>query len=244
MTAVNKAMRIDDSGQKSYWEDHVRSISQSLNAFATNAQKALKKGTFDPKEVKAYESAIQDLRKQMQLLNAEQRSKNVSSEQAAGVKKIKDAYDDLSRSIREYNAQVGAGDLDGASKTKAHIQGLIEEYGQLKQMTDSGLLTGDNLEKANAILQKMRVSMTAFTAAIREGNAQVSIMDGLLQQAGERLLSMANQAILRGLLTMWRDAISYTETYYDSLNEIRIVTMRSQEEADALGARYRENARE
>lgn len=55
---------------------------------------------------------------------------------------------------------------------------------------------------------------------------------------------MANQAILRGLSMMWREAISYTKTYYDSLNEIRIVTMRSQEEANALGAQYRENARE
>lgn len=90
----------------------------------------------------------------------------------------------------------------------------------------------------------MRIAMNDFAAATQDANNHVSTMDSLLQQAGERLLQMANQAILRGLSRMWREAISYTKTYYDSLNEIRIVTMRSQEEANALGAQYRENARE
>lgn len=49
---------------------------------------------------------------------------------------------------------------------------------------------------------------------------------------------------MRGLAYMWREAISYANTYYDNLNEIRIVTMRSQEEANALGTQYRTNARE
>lgn len=160
------------------------------------------------------------------------------------VQQIKDAYDDLTRSIKEYNSQVENGDYANASKTKQHIDELIRSYKELEETASKSGLSEEKFRDVNAILQNMRTSMNNFTKSVQNANNQVSIMDSLLRQAGERLLQMANQAILRGLSTMWREAISYTKTYYDSLNEIRIVTMRSQEEANALGAQYRENARE
>lgn len=160
------------------------------------------------------------------------------------VQQIKDAYDDLTRSIKEYNSQVENGDYANASKTKQHIDELIRSYKELEETASKSGLSEEKFRDVNAILQNMRTSMNNFTKSVQDANSQVSTMDSLLQQAGERLLQMANQAILRGLSTMWREAISYTKTYYDSLNEIRIVTMRSQEEANALGAQYRENARE
>ena len=160
------------------------------------------------------------------------------------VQQIKDAYDDLTRSIKEYNSQVENGDYANASKTKQHIDELIRSYKELEETASKSGLSEEKFRDVNAILQNMRTSMNNFTKSVQDANSQVSTMDSLLRQAGERLLQMANQAILRGLSTMWREAISYTKTYYDSLNEIRIVTMRSQEEANALGAQYRENARE
>lgn len=160
------------------------------------------------------------------------------------VQQIKDTYDDLTRSIKEYNSQVENGDYANASKTKQHIDELIRSYKELEETASKSGLSEEKLREVNAILQNMRTAMNNFTKSVQDANSQVSTMDSLLQQAGERLLQMANQAILRGLSTMWREAISYTKTYYDSLNEIRIVTMRSQEEANALGAQYRENARE
>ena len=167
-----------------------------------------------------------------------------ASRQQTVVQQIKDAYDDLTRSIKEYNSQVENGDYANASKTKQHIDELIRSYKELEETASKSGLSEEKLREVNAILQNMRTAMNNFTKSVQDANSQVSTMDSLLQQAGERLLQMANQAILRGLSTMWREAISYTKTYYDSLNEIRIVTMRSQEEANALGAQYRENARE
>lgn len=167
-----------------------------------------------------------------------------ASRQQTVVQQIKDAYDDLVRSIKEYNSQVESGDYANANKTKQHIDELIRSYKELEETASKSGLSEEKLREVNAILQNMRTAMNNFTKSVQDANSQVSTMDSLLQQAGERLLQMANQAILRGLSTMWREAISYTKTYYDSLNEIRIVTMRSQEEANALGAQYRENARE
>ena len=75
--------------------------------------------------------------------------------------------------------------------------------------------------------------MANFRAETEGTNEKVSVMSSLLGQVGERLLTIASQAIMNGLRQMWSDAVDYATAYYDSLNEIRIVTMRSQEEANA-----------
>lgn len=36
--------------------------------------------------------------------------------------------------------------------------------------------------------------------------------------------------VLRGLTTLWRNATEYAQQYYDKLNEIRIVTGKTQAE--------------
>ena len=48
--------------------------------------------------------------------------------------------------------------------------------------------------------------------------------------------------VLRGLTTMWRNATTYAQQYYDKLNEIRIVTGRTEAEANKLGQSYRKMA--
>lgn len=50
--------------------------------------------------------------------------------------------------------------------------------------------------------------------------------------------------VLRGLTTLWRNATEYAQQYYDKLNEIRIVTGKTQAEAQQLGQRYRSMAKE
>lgn len=55
---------------------------------------------------------------------------------------------------------------------------------------------------------------------------------------------VASMVIMRGLSTLWKNATEYVSTYYDKMNEIRIVTMMTQEEADKLGESYRRMAEE
>ena len=50
--------------------------------------------------------------------------------------------------------------------------------------------------------------------------------------------------VLRGLKSLWNNMTDYAKSYYDAMNEIRIVTMMSEEEAEKLGASYRQLAAE
>ena len=50
--------------------------------------------------------------------------------------------------------------------------------------------------------------------------------------------------VLRGLRTIWRNATQYAQEYYDKLNEIRIITGRSEADVARLGQSYRALAKQ
>lgn len=61
----------------------------------------------------------------------------------------------------------------------------------------------------------------------------------LVDQIFKRMVQMV---ALRAIRTMWREATQYATEYYDKLNEIRLVTGKTQEEANTLGQQYRDLA--
>lgn len=55
---------------------------------------------------------------------------------------------------------------------------------------------------------------------------------------------VGTMVLMRGLRTMWREATEYASTYYDKLNEIRIVTGMSESKSLKLGESYRQMAKD
>ena len=55
---------------------------------------------------------------------------------------------------------------------------------------------------------------------------------------------VGTMVLMRGLRTLWQEATEYASTYYDKLNEIRIVTGMSESESLKLGENYRKMAKD
>lgn len=49
---------------------------------------------------------------------------------------------------------------------------------------------------------------------------------------------------LYALLGFWKQAVEYSSLYYDKMNEIRIVTGMTEQEAENLGESYRQMAKD
>ena len=50
----------------------------------------------------------------------------------------------------------------------------------------------------------------------------------------------STMVLMKGIRELWQNATSYAKEYYDQLNEIQVVTMKSQAEIDALSNKYRQ----
>ena len=72
------------------------------------------------------------------------------------------------------------------------------------------------------------------------------------EKAAQNMRDMVDQAerwlatmmVMRGLSSLWREMTEYAASYYDAMNEIRIITGDTVEEAERMGASYRRMAQD
>lgn len=93
-------------------------------------------------------------------------------------------------------------------------------------------------EKHRVALQKVVDGMHDQDKAAQDAQRN---MQNMVSQV-ERWL--ATMVVMRGLRSMWNDMRDYASSYYDAMNEIRIVTMQTEEEAERMGESYRKLAQE
>lgn len=96
--------------------------------------------------------------------------------------------------------------------------------------------------------QKLVDLQKQLTAEQTKHNAKLDLMkkssdeiNRYFQQMTQWVMQML---IINKLQDAWREAVDYAKEYYDALNEIRVVTGMTQEEADILGESYRQMAQE
>lgn len=79
-------------------------------------------------------------------------------------------------------------------------------------------------------------------------NSKLEMMKKSSEKINDFFRQMTNwvvqMLILDKLKEAWNQAVNYAKEYYDALNEIRVVTGMTQEEADVLGESYRQMAQE
>lgn len=96
--------------------------------------------------------------------------------------------------------------------------------------------------------QRVARAIAESTAQQNKHNAALAVM----QKSGAELDRMfqrmthwvVQMLVIRQLREVWRDALSYAKEYYDALNEIRVVSGATAEEAEQLGVQYRAMAQQ
>lgn len=65
-----------------------------------------------------------------------------------------------------------------------------------------------------------------------------------VQNIANKFANVVGRFALNTLKNQWQEAISYATEYYDALNEIRTVTMKSESESNKMGENFRKIAKE
>lgn len=146
-----------------------------------------------------------------------------------------------------YEAQKREVNKPGSSTTEIeNIQRqLIAEQNITKELIKQNPALKSN-EKAVLYLEqlakKRKDGENEVTQALKDQqqkyNEQATISDQVLRSITHILTS----AVSNALSSFWRNAQEYAKGYYDQLNEIRIVTGKTEEDANRMGQTYREMA--
>ncbi len=130
------------------------------------------------------------------------------------------------------------GSKDSAS-TQARITTLKQQQASVQAQIASLEAQGVSNEKLKAQcedeISRKKAEQAAQQAAVNQAETQ----------ALNRLLTMVKTyVVIRGLRTLWRNATTYAQEYYDKLNEIQIVTQKSDTQMQNISNSFKNMAKE
>ena len=155
------------------------------------------------------------------------------------IKKAVSEFNRLKTAYKEYLEAYKNGDVAGmnhweeeAVKAREALQAITDNTAVLKLNAEAEdklrHIAGDATaadEKHAVAKQKLIDKMEDQSAKAKEAERQTKQMVDQIERW------LATMVLMRGLQSMWREAIKYATNYYDAMNEIRIVTMQTEEES-------------
>ena len=168
---------------------------------------------------------------------AQQEKLNAANEAAAKyaasglgeLQKVQQAYRQLTTSYRQYNAAVKSGNEAGKAYWSQSAQAALAEIAGVEQKLGTLNLEEGVRKRILDLIEQARNAEAGHQKTLSEINSGTSKLDATLDRVGSRLLQMATtMLVLRGLSSLWKNATDFAQQYYDKLNEIRIVTGKSQ----------------
>ncbi len=184
-------------------------------------------------------------RAQEKLAAANQRKQSYNNSGLPELKKTQQAYSQLTTSYRQYLLAVKNGNEAGqAYWSQSALQAMNEIKLMEQKLPTLNLEEGVRKKILDLINQAKNAEAThqKNLEGLKKGTTE---LDKALNQIGSRLIQIVTtMLVLRGLTSLWRNATDYAQQYYDSLNEIRIVTGKTEQQVARLGQRYRAMAKE
>ena len=209
-----------------------------------------------------YNAALSDLLEVQKRSNAEAERQRANTEASRAQRKseqaetkktredvqaVIDAYRRLAEARRQYVASLKAGDEDGAQHWSAEIAKANELIPKLEQAANAHQLNATQTQKLANLKNDAAANESKFNVQLEKTNASLNKQTSEIDQSQKQMQQMVSQAerwiatmvVMRGLKNMWTGMVNYAKSYYDAMNEIRIVTGYTEEQAEQLGASYR-----
>lgn len=166
------------------------------------------------------------------------------------VKAVTDEYKRLAEARRQYLSSLKSGDDSGAQYWEAEISKAKELIPVLEEAANKHNLNATQTQKLANLKNDAAANESKFEAQVKKTNDSLSKQANEMERSQKQMQQMVSQAerwiatmvVMRGLKNMWDGMVSYAKSYYDAMNEIRIVTGYTEEQAEKLGASYRQLA--
>ena len=154
---------------------------------------------------------------------------------ASGVNELKaaqQAYSQLTTAYRQYNAAVKNGNETGQAYWDQSAQSALQELQTIAQKIGSMNIEESVRKRILTLIEQAKNAEATHNKTLSDHNGKVSELEKSLDKVGSRILQMAaTMLVLRGLKSVWQEATRFAQEYYDLLNEIRIVSGKTETEA-------------
>ena len=111
-------------------------------------------------------------------------------------------------------------------------QSALQELQTIAQKIGSMNIEESVRKRILTLIEQAKNAEATHNKTLSDHNGKVSELEKSLDKVGSRILQMAaTMLVLRGLKSVWQEATRFAQEYYDLLNEIRIVSGKTDAEA-------------
>lgn len=154
---------------------------------------------------------------------------------------IKELGNQLKQAYAAYNDALKSNDGEEVSKQEAEIAAINDKIAAVRELAGAYVLLPEAQEafdkesrKVDAIQTKgVHTTQQTVDGLHKQKQETKQVTDETSKMVSQLERWAATMIVMRGLRNLWRNMTDYAAEYYDALNEIRIVTMKTEEEAAA-----------
>lgn len=174
--------------------------------------------------------------------NGEMQAEKVFGTQT--IAKAKQLYFDLTDAIKNYNAAKKAADSDGMSGAQARIDATMQEVQLIEQaVQETNMESGAKQQVLNYIRQcttaQAQHNAEIAGAAKETGNVVMRTNELESQMTGLLTRMFSIMAVIRSISNLIKSTVEYVSEYSDKMNEIQMITLKTDEEINDLANTYR-----
>ena len=186
------------------------------------------------------------LEKELRAAQATQQARQADADylNPAALQEAQKAYERLRAAQQNYLSAMRAGDSSGKSYWQTEIDSALQIIELIKQKTSGTQMEAKVAKLLEDIYRQVDTAVKNHEKSVESMSKRITGLDKVISEIGTHIRQVIMMHVTNALENMWSDALDYAQTYYDLLNEIRIVSGYSEDQAAILGQQYRDIAKQ
>lgn len=160
-----------------------------------------------------------------------------AAEQNRILDSVKQKYFELTEAIKRYNAERQSKNELGMAAEQARIDSIMEEIHIIDEAVRASDMEAGAKQKILNITQQCITAEMQHNGAIQQAGKSYNEVESQLNGLLTRYLSL--MAIIRMTSSLIQNTVEYVSEYSDKMNEIQIITQKSNAEVERLSETYK-----
>ena len=168
---------------------------------------------------------------------------NMTADKLIGIQSIADAkqkYFELTDAIKNYQAASKQGNQDEMAMWSQKISLIMQEVGAIQDAVQASNLEASVKQQILNIIQQCNTAQNQYVASQAQSVTHASELESQMNGLLMRMFSI--MAVIRTISNLVNSTVEYVSEYYDKMNEIQIITQKSNAEVAQLADTYRDIA--
>ena len=162
------------------------------------------------------------------------------SQHLSALEQVQNAYNRLTTAIKNYNTAQKANNTSGMSYWKDQIDGSMKVISSIEAGINSLKVDAATRQQILNIIEQCKTAQDAWTKGVGQGAQATGEIEQQMMSLLTRMFSL--MAVIRTIKSLIQNTVEYVSEYYDKMNEIQIITQKTDKEVADLADTYRDIA--